>query len=219
VWLRAEAARKDRLAAEALLEDGVVTELLLRSLSQVVQSQANNVITHEAVDQLLDTTLALATIERSVEEVHGRPAQLTHKQTPRAWRGRGVAVHCVAASSAAQRAPLAVAADHRHWMALTPQNCLPSGAGCGGDRGVRGAAAVARGAGRPRRAGDDRGAAGRAARCLGSGRGALVVCLPDTRRLLRRAPRVHTAPYLLSGPRRVCLSVCLLACLPACLPV
>jgi hypothetical protein len=184
VWLRAEAARKDRLAAEALLEDGVVTELLLRSLSQVVQSQANNVITHEAVDQLLDTTLALATIERSVEEVHGRPAQLTHKQTPRAWRGRGVAVHCVAASSAAQRAPLAVAADHRHWMALTPQNCLPSGAGCGGDRGVRGAAAVARGAGRPRRAGDDRGAAGRAARCLGSGRGALVVYLPDTRRLL-----------------------------------
>eukprot|EP01048_Picozoa_sp_COSAG05_P011916 COSAG05_NODE_1158_length_5680_cov_39.705787_2_plen_106_part_00 len=62
----AEAERKDSHAAERLLEEGLLNSLLLQSLCEVVQNEANGVLTNEAVEQLLDTTMALATIERWV---------------------------------------------------------------------------------------------------------------------------------------------------------
>ena len=51
---------------ERLLAEGLLNSLLLQSLCEVVQNEANGVLTNEAVEQLLDTTMALATIERWV---------------------------------------------------------------------------------------------------------------------------------------------------------
>lgn len=70
----ADAIRKDKHEAEALVTQGLGDDLLLRSLCTVVQSQANNVLTDEVVEQLLDTTLALVTIESAVQDTQAAAA-------------------------------------------------------------------------------------------------------------------------------------------------
>ena len=64
----AEATRQDAVAADTLVEEQVLNELLLRGLTEVVRSEANGVMTDEVVEQLLDTTLAVACVERAVTE-------------------------------------------------------------------------------------------------------------------------------------------------------
>lgn len=63
-----EAIKQDNAAAEELVEEQLLHQLLQRAMSEVVRSQANNVLTDEVVEQLLDTTLAVACVDRAIEE-------------------------------------------------------------------------------------------------------------------------------------------------------